>query len=161
MVEVSAANLLAANQRVVAVTQRDDALMRVLRDCGCEVVVNDCAGQGMGTSIATGIAFSQDSDGWLVALGDMPHIRPQTAAAIAEALKRRGGIVVPVFRGERGHPVAFSKEFGAALSLLTGDTGARQILRYHLQAITELPVDDPGILADIDTPEDLTAGHRP
>lgn len=161
MVAASAANLLAANRRVVAVARRDDALVRILGDCGCEVVVNDGAEQGMGTSIATGVAFSRDSEGWLVALGDMPHIRPQTIAAIAEALKLHGGIAVPVFRGMRGHPVAFSKEFGAALSALTGDSGARQILEDYPQAITELPVDDPGILADIDTPEDLAAGHRP
>ena len=161
VVEASAANLLAATGRVIAVTGRDERLMRVLDDCGCQVVVNDRALEGMGTSIAAGVRATQidNPDGWLVALGDMPYLHVATIIALRDQLIAAGGIVIPEYRQQRGHPVGFGREYGASLIALQGDSGARSVISAALatdpQAVQLLAVDDAGVLADIDTPADL------
>jgi molybdenum cofactor cytidylyltransferase len=74
------------------------------------------------------------------------------------ALDPKGGhdIVVPVFDGKRGHPVLFAARYFTRLCALSGDTGARGILNAHPERVSAVPVDDPGTLLDVDTPEDLT-----
>ena len=155
VVEAAAGNLLAAAGRVIAVTGRDDRLMRVLADCGCQVVVNANAEEGMGTSIAAGVRASADAAGWLIALGDMAYIRPGTMVSVLNALNDDCGIVVPTFEEQRGHPVAFAGDFGRELRALQGDSGARSVVAAHPHRLRLLPVDDAGILADIDTSEDM------
>ena len=119
------------------------------------MVINERADEGVGTSIAAGVAASSDARGWLIVLADMPSIRAETIAAVAGALRGGARIVVPVTAGRRGHPVGFSARYGIALQALTGDTGARQILNTDAAVVEEISVNDAGIFADIDTPADL------
>ncbi len=74
MVQASAANLLAAVGRVIAVTGRDERLMRVLDDCGCQGVVNEQAAEGMGSSLAAGVGSgeTENREGRATPLGDTP-----------------------------------------------------------------------------------------
>ncbi len=158
VVEAAARNLLAGAGCVIAVTGQDEQLMRVLDACGCQVVVNARAEEGMGASIAAGVRAAADAAGWLVAPGDMPWIHPDTIARVRAALDRDAGIVIPTFDGRRGHPVAFAGEFAAELAALKGDSGARSVVAAHALRLKLLPVDDAGVLADIDTPDDLGRG---
>ena len=130
-------------------------MMRVLEACGCRVVINDRADEGVGTSIAAGVAASSDASGWLIVLADMPSIRAETIAAVAGALRGGVRIVVPVMAGRRGHPVGFSARYRMELQALTGDTGERQILSIDAAFVEAISVNDAGIFADIDTPADL------
>ena len=109
----------------------------------------------MGTSIATGVTATPDAHGWLIMLGDMPSIRVETIAAVIAALRGGARIAIPVMSGKRGHPVGFSASYLAQLRSLTGDVGAREILKSDAAFVEEINVDDPGIFADIDTPKDL------
>lgn len=156
VVEASAENLFAAGAKnIFAVTRNDPELHRVLEACGCLVVVNDRTDEGMGTSIAAGVAASTAAGGWLIALGDMPSIRAKTIAAVAMALDNGSRIVMPVMGGKRGHPVGFSAAYQKQLLALTGDKGAREILKIDAALVEETSVDDDGIFADIDVPDDL------
>jgi molybdenum cofactor cytidylyltransferase len=112
------------------------------------------ATEGMGGTLAEGVGHIPGWSGVLVALADMPWIAPSTYLAVAERLSAER-IVVPVWNGQRGHPVGFGCHFFAALSGLNGDTGARQLLTMHAQSITELTVADPAIHRDIDVPADM------
>ncbi len=164
VVEAAAKNLLAGAGRVIAITSRDERLMKVLDDCGCQVMVNADAEEGMGTSIAAGVRASADAAGWLIALGDMPYIRPDTIASVLKALDDASRIVIPTFGGQRGHPVAFAGVFGRELMALQGDSGARGVVAAHADRVKLLPVDDAGVVQDIDTPGDLQAvlpRHQP
>ena len=118
-------------------------------------LVCEKAADGMGESLKTGIAATQGADGWIVALADMPFIRPATHLGIARALQRGAVIAAPAYRGERGHPVGLSGRFRDELLSLEGDAGARFILKRHAEQIHLVEVDDPGVLKDIDTPQDL------
>jgi len=158
VVEASAATLFAAGAKhVVAVTRNDPELHRVLQACGCQAVVNDRADEGMGASIAAGVVATFTSSGWLIALGDMPSIRVATIKAVMTALGNGSRIVAPTMNGKRGHPVGFSAFYREWLQALTGDTGAREILKADEVLVEEVSVDDVGIFADIDTPADLKA----
>lgn len=107
---------------------------------------------GMGDSIAAAVRATPHAQGWLILPGDLPLVRAQTLRAVADALQRHTA-VVPVFQGQRGHPVGFARGCGPALAALTGDKGAGSVLRT--QDAIEMVVDDEGCVADIDTPADL------
>ena len=155
VLEATARNLLDAGVKVIAVTRRDPALIDLLTARGCEVVINEQADEGMGSSIAAGVRASDYASGWLIALGDMPGIQPHTIAGVCEALALGAGIVIPCNNGQRGHPVGFSMQFSVELRELHGDSGARSLVLAHPDRVTLLAVEDAGILVDIDTPADL------
>lgn len=152
----AASRLLACVSRVVAVVRPDaDALADLLDEAGCDVVISTQAERGIGASLAAGVQASVDAKGWIVALADMPWIAPATLEAVARRLDAGASIIAPAYHGQRGHPVGFASAHGAALAALDGDTGARALLAAH--EVTTIDVEDPGVLADIDTPADL---HR-
>jgi molybdenum cofactor cytidylyltransferase len=148
----------------VVVPSRGTLLEAALSDLPVRLVRNARAKEGIGASIAVGIASLRNefpkARGWLVALGDMPFIAPRTIRAVAEALvpsnddtnARR--IVAPVYDGLRGHPVAFGAGLGEELTALQGDIGASVLMRNL--AVDVIDCDDPGILRDIDTRDDLS-----
>ena len=115
--------------------------------------------QGMASSLAFAAAhLPEDWHSALICLADMPFIRSDTYAAIAAAIAHATSnhpIVVPEFRGQRGNPVAFGAAFFPQLAGLKGDGGARPVLQANPQALLPLPVDDKGILLDVDRAEDL------
>ncbi|MBN3807364.1 nucleotidyltransferase family protein [Paraburkholderia sp. Ac-20336] len=150
----SAHRLLLVVPHVIAVVRPgSDALARVLNDAGCDVVFAAGAERGMGASLAAGIAASDDAEGWIVALADMPRISIPTIETVARTLDDGAALVAPFYDGQRGHPVGFGVEHCEALLALDGDAGARSLLMT--QRLTRVDVDDPGILRDVDTPEDL------
>jgi molybdenum cofactor cytidylyltransferase len=112
--------------------------------------------EGLGASLRTAAArVADDTAGVFVFLGDMPAIAPATAAALADALDAPDRIVAPVFDGQRGHPVLFGAAWLPALRALSGDEGARVLLRNAGERLTQVAVPDPGVLLDVDRPEDL------
>lgn len=152
----AARHLLAAVPQSVAVVRPGDTeLTALFRGLGLRVVHNPRAENGMGSSIAAGVAASKDSDGWLIALADMPWIDVETVAAVRLALADGATLAAPLYRGRRGHPVGFGRRWRTALLGLRGDSGARRILSGQNRAISLLPGDDPGVLLDVDQPADL------
>ena len=115
--------------------------------------------EGMGHSIARGVALSSDACGWLILPGDLPAVAPASLRAVAQALQALGGVVRPQIQGQWGHPVGFSAAWKDQLLQLTGDSGAQSVVR-SAQAQNQLqPVvlQDWGALADTDTLADLSA----
>jgi len=141
---------------IVAVVRPEaGALARLLRAEGCEVVPCERAAEGMGASLACGAQAAGEAGGYLVALADMPFIRASSIAAVRDALAAGAGFAVPFFRARRGHPVGIAGGFRAELECLQGDEGARALLQAHPERVVKVPVGDPGVIRDIDTPGDL------
>lgn len=112
------------------------------------------AGLGMGASIAAGVVARADAPGWLLLPADMPLVQPGSIAAVAQALEHHP-IAYAQYLGRRGHPVGFAAELYSELVALSGDQGARRLIaRYPAHAVD---VDDPGVLVDVDTEQDLLA----
>ena len=145
----------AIEQVCVVVRAGDDAVASLFRHEDVCIVICEDAVAGMGRSIACGVEAMADADGWVIALGDMPLVSLDTISSVAGAIGLGAPICVPVFAGQRGHPVGFGSRFLHELIALTGDIGAREVLRAHRDLVRELMVDDPGIHADIDTRADL------
>ena len=152
----SCRHLLAAVPRVVAVVRPGDTVLAgMLAAAGAEVVPCPAARDGMGASLSCGVRAAADASGWIVALADMPWIAPATIARVAAAIADGAGVVAPFYRGTRGHPVGFGADCYAALTPLTGDAGARDVVAAQGARLVRVDVDDPGILRDVDTPADL------
>ena len=121
---------------------------------GTSILSFEHADQGMGATLAFAAQQIGDWDGCVVCLGDMPFIETATYRRIAE-LVTTGSIVTPTFDSKMGNPVAFGKYLYTDLKALTGESGGRKLTSMYPQAVRELQVSDPGILHDIDTPEEL------
>jgi len=116
---------------------------------------------GMGDSIALGVSATPRAAGWLILPGDLPLIQPDSLRRVAEGLREKP-LVVPHYRQQQGHPVAFSHDFLPQLAALTGDSGAKEIVRrarLHHQVL-DLALQDAGIGHDIDTLADLALAER-
>lgn len=142
-------------ESIAVIRPRAQKLGKLLRDAGCNTVVCKNAAEGMGVSLAEGVRAAADAHGWVVALADMPYLKPETVRVIARALTEGAAIAAPSYHGERGHPVGFARRFREELSSLRGDVGAREILAAHPDWVTLYEVDDPGVLRDVDRPSDL------
>jgi molybdenum cofactor cytidylyltransferase len=152
----AARNLLGAHLSVIAVVRAgDDAVARLLEQENCRVTFCADAVHGMGHTLAHGVAHASDASAWVIALADMPRVQPRTIIAIAAALRSGAKIAVPFYEGRRGHPVGFASALGPELRALRGDTGAREVLERHRDAIVRVACDDPGVLLDVDTKNDL------
>ena len=151
----AARNLRAAGLEVVAVTRPGDfPLSDMLEQEGCHVTQCADSIRGMGYSLAHGVMLAREAPGWVVALADMPRVKPASIRRVADALAE-AAIVAPVFREKRGHPVGFAASLKTELLALTGDTGARVILERHPEVIRLVDCDDPGVLLDVDARSDL------
>jgi molybdenum cofactor cytidylyltransferase len=151
--ETSAANLLAAGLKVTVVAPDGSPLYAAAGRLSIDWCVNPKPDEGMGNSIAVGVEHSGDASGWIVALGDMPFIKPATISAVGQAILAGALIAAPEFESIRGHPVAFGRQMRDELLQLSGDEGGKSLLMRY--TITAVPTDDFGILRDIDRPEDL------
>lgn len=123
----------------------------------CRLVTNPDFETGMGSSLAVGVsAAPADADAYLIALGDMPNLSISTLHSLIDIFSTTGkGIVRPIFQGCAGHPVIIDRRYREQLLALTGDIGAREVLQEHSDDVYQFPVDDPGVVHDIDRPDDL------
>jgi molybdenum cofactor cytidylyltransferase len=113
---------------------------------------------GMASSLRAGLrAVPDEVTLVLVTLGDMPFVKPSTIDALTETAMRlsEARIFIPTFNGKRGHPVLWHRDMLASLTGIEGDRGGRDIINENQELVCDVPVDDPGILIDLDTPEAL------
>lgn len=156
MALAAAASLRPVCHRLIAVVRPDSPdLSQALREADCEIVICAQADSGMGHSLAAGVRASPDAAGWLVALADMPFIAGASHQAVVTQLQAGASLVATQYQGRRGHPVGFAGKWFEELTSLTGDQGGKAILQNHPQDLLLYPVDDPGVLRDIDRPDDL------
>ncbi len=122
--------------------------------------VNEDYPSGMLSSIQAGFrALPPDAEAAVVMLGDQPFLPSRVVDAVIAAYRESGkGIVIPAFRGRRGHPVLVDIKYRDEVLALDPADGLRQLMRAHSGDIQEVDVDDAGILRDLDTPEDYQDG---
>src|SRR5438876_1217502 len=90
----------------------------------------------------------------IVALGDQPRLPSDVIPALREAFERTGqSVIAPVYRGTQGTPVLFGADVVPELRSLTGDAGARSVVRRDASRVELVSFDLPMPL-DVDTPED-------
>ncbi len=136
--------------------------LEAVRASGLPWHLEDQGHEGMGDSIAAAVRATRHAGGWLILPGDLPLVRPETLRAVAAALEDHE-VVLPHYRGRRGHPVGFAAPCLPALLLLEGPQGAVQVVRAQQaagKAVAQLETDDAGVLTDVDTVHDLAQAER-
>lgn len=156
-------------ETVVVLRQQDEDISKQIRAVfsnqqNLTIVHSPHSELGMGHSIADGIASIRDWQYVVLALGDMPYIQAQTLENIESMISEaqaanRPCIVQPLVKNKTGesipgHPVGFTRNFFQELSELTGDLGAKVIIKKHADCLAQLETRDPGILLDIDLDEE-------
>lgn len=147
-----ARTLLSCDLDVVVVTGRDASLVSEAVE-PVRTVFNERYREGLGTSIACGVAACPPDHGYLIALGDMPELSPEVVRLLVAQAEPQA-ILAPVYAQEPdrpGHPVLFGSSYREALLALHGDEGARSIVqanRAHLRLVKVA-----GNLPDIDSLE--------
>lgn len=116
------------------------------------VVVNPDYEKGMFSSIQTGCSYVE-SDSFFLVLGDMPLVLEKTYEKLLSYAK--AGVVIPKFNGKKGHPIILTKDHARMIIKASREESLRDIL---LETPTLLvPVDDSGVIKDIDTRKDYKA----
>lgn len=139
------------------------AVREALAGRAVPVIDNPRWRDGQLSSLLAGLAAVDGSEveAVLVALVDCPLVRAATVDALLEAWRRtRAPIVRPTHAGRHGHPVIFDRAVFEDLRAAPPDRGAKAVLQQHAGTVVDLPVDDAGVLADIDTPADYDALTR-
>lgn len=120
-----------------------------------KIVVNENFRDGMATSLRCGVA-QVTGDAALVVLADQPLVKTGTInQLIREYREKKPQIAIPVYSGFRGNPVLLDRSVFPEILGLSGDIGCRAIFGGHGENILKVPVEDVGVLLDIDTPQDL------
>lgn len=119
-------------------------------------VVNLRYFQGQLSSLMTGIgALAPESEAAVVNLVDHPLVTAETIKALIASFRATPlPILIASYQGRRGHPVLFSSQVYGEILAAPLDQGAKVVVRKDPARVREIQLDDPGILADIDTPED-------
>jgi molybdenum cofactor cytidylyltransferase len=112
--------------------------------------------EGMAATLRAGVAaLPQNASAAVVFLGDMPLIPAGVSALLIDALAAGAPAAVPVFEGRRGNPAAFGRALFPQVADLRGDEGARRILIGLGDQLACIPIDDPGVVLDVDRAADL------
>lgn len=145
-----------ADSVTVVLGSDHDPVRKAIEHLPVEICVNRNHEEGMLSSVICGFeALPDDTGSALVFLGDQPGIPPGvTNAVIAAYNESLHGIVIPVYNHRRGHPLLVDFKYKRDIGRLDLEKGLRALMHLFPEDVLEVEVDVPGILVDIDTPED-------
>jgi len=143
------------SRTTIVLGHHPDVVLEAMPEIAPIAIVNEQYQLGQLSSLHAGLrAVGDQPDAILMCLADHPFISRQVLDAIIVAHERtHRSIIVPTYGGGRGHPTLFGRQLYAELLDAPLDQGARVVVRAHSKEVLELVVDEPGILADVDTPE--------
>ena len=144
-------------ERITVVTgSGHEEITKVIRHLPVEQIYNDKWQTGMLSSVKYGFrSLPETCRAAILFLGDQPMIDPKTIEEITYAFRKTGkGIIMPVYKKKRGHPLLLDTKYYLELERLHPDEGLRALAQKFPVDVLEVETDDPAVLRDIDTPED-------
>jgi len=116
------------------------------------IIENKDYESGIASSLKAGISAAGKNYEYIgFCNGDKPFIKVKTIETMLKYLiDNQPRILVPIYQEKVGHPTYFSKDYIEDFSLIFGDTGGREVVRKHPNAVTYLPVNDEGVILDMD-----------
>lgn len=148
----------------VVVGNEQAQIRQALANYPVQFIENPRFAQGMSSSVQEGIRVLQEDPelaGVMLIPGDMPLVQWTTVNAVLQKFAASDfSIIIPVYQGKKGHPVLFSKTLFPQLLEISGDVGAREVVWRNSAQCCFLEVDDPGILIDIDSPEEYARWNK-
>jgi molybdenum cofactor cytidylyltransferase len=122
------------------------------------VVVNQEWQNGQLSSICAAVRNLADieTDGMVLCPVDHPLVSEALVGDLVDQFYKSGkSIVVPIYKGRRGHPVIFSSALYGELLAASSEKGARAVVWAHAADVLEVPTDEEGILLNINDPDML------
>ncbi len=142
---------------IVVVGHNAEEMRRSIEHLPVTILVNPDYKMGQLSSLQVGIRSleaDQKCEAILVHLVDHPYLSPAVANRMIERFQEtRKPIIIPKYKGKRGHPVIFARSVFSELLSAPMDQGAKAVLKAHQDEILEIDTEDEGITFDIDTPE--------
>jgi molybdenum cofactor cytidylyltransferase len=148
---------------LVVVGKNEPNLAPIVYANGASLIVNPDPDRGQFSSLKTGLqeVLSRGRDAAMITLVDRPPVRPGTIqtleAAFEQALLHRKWAVIPEYQGKHGHPILAGREMMEAFLRAPDSSNARDVEHANQAAIEYLPVDDPLVVVNVDTPEQYAA----
>jgi len=152
--EVALASRL--RELIVVVGNQASLVSDALAGLAVRIVENPDFLQGQSTSLRAGVAaLPADLAAAMVLLVDQPFVDAELINRLIAHYECTGALIVaPEHAGQRGNPVLFDASLLAELRLVTGDVGARDVIRRHRDALMTVSLDDARAFLDVDTWED-------
>src|SRR5271169_2010871 len=150
---------------LVVAGKNEAALAPVVYANGASLVVNPDPARGQFSSLRVGLqeVLNRGRDAAMITLVDRPPVRAETLAALESAFERataqRKWAVIPEYQGKHGHPILAAREMIEAFLRAPETSNARDIEHAHQSEIEYVPVDDPLVALNVDTPEQYAALH--
>lgn len=154
---ISALRATGVGKIIVVLGHQPEPIRARIEGLGVEIVINKDYQRGQLSSLIAGLKSleGQEVDGALVHLVDHPFLDPSTIDRMIDLFYRSNKLIVlPRYRGRRGHPVLFSSRLFAELMSAPLDQGAKSVVHAHRDETLELETENEGVIIDIDTPEE-------
>jgi molybdenum cofactor cytidylyltransferase len=139
-----------------------EEILPIIKEMPVRHCYNSFYKQGMLSSVQCGFRNLPDSvDAAMIFLGDQPMISGAVAKLLIEEYRKsKTGMLVPTYKGKRGHPVLIDKKYKNAIEKLDPAEGLRALFYHTSEDIQEVEADEPGILRDIDTLQDYNDENK-
>ncbi len=131
-----------------------EKIAEAIKHSNVHIIHNSEFQTGIASSIKCGVsAASQKTEGYMICLGDMPHITMEYIKNLLDTFinSQIPSIIVPTFQYRKGNPVIFSKNFIDDLLKIEGDKGAREVIDKHPDSIIEVQIRKETYFFDVDT----------
>lgn len=144
------------NNIVVVLGSHCEEIRKQIGNLSIRFCVNENYRNGMLSSVICGFrALPEDAKAAMVFLGDQPHIPFKVTQKIFENWKNSGNeILIPTFKGKRGHPVLIGIKYKNDIEKLDPNKGLRRLMVKYEHEVMEVECGIPEVLRDIDTPEE-------
>jgi len=147
--------------------KNEAALAPVVYANGAALAVNPDPARGQFSSVRLGLqkVLNRGRDAAMVTLVDRPPVQMKTIetlqSAFEQAITKRKWAVIPEYQGKHGHPILLGREMMEAFLKAPETSNAREVEHAHQSEIEYVPVDDPLVAANVDTPEQYAALNLP
>jgi molybdenum cofactor cytidylyltransferase len=148
---------------IVVLGHEGDQAHGLIRDLGVTVVYNDKYADGQMSSVHRGVgALVRPCRGIMIALTDQPLLTTEDVDSLIGAFlaRKRGSILVPTYRGQRGNPIVIAAEHRAEILAQERNFGCKRLIERNPDLVTTLEMDNDHCTFDLDTPEDYAEWLR-
>lgn len=146
----------------IILVYREPKVEKIGKKYGIKTVYNQHAADGQSAAVKLGVEMAEKfADGYMFLAGDQPFINAQLINKLLCIFKNTTyPILVPLYDGIMGTPTVFTSGFRNELLKITGDEGARSIIRNNPQEVKKVNIPESFRGIDIDTPEQLNFWFR-
>ncbi len=150
------------NPVVVVLGHAAEEVRAALADRPVQPMMNWRWEQGMSTSVHVGLAaLPPDTEGAIFLQCDQPLVTPALLRQLISRFEETRALIVhPVHEGQRATPVLFTRSLFSELAAVSGDQGGRALITDYAKNVATVEVDNPDLLADVDTPDEYERLRR-